>query len=98
MRKPSRYFAPYEDQKLWEKELARVKKLYPDDPGPEEFTDPDAYWREKDFDDPGAARTFADKHGTGDVIERVGITEYPEAPGVWEWTERPIPPAPEKTS
>lgn len=87
MDKPSRYFVPYEDQRLWQSELARVRRLYPDATAPEELTEPTNYWRDRDFNNLRSARAFAREVGT-EVYERVGIAPDPDAPGMWDYNEK----------
>jgi hypothetical protein len=87
MKKPARYYVPCEDEALWEKELARVKKLNPGVEEPEDLTEPTNYWVNRDFDELEAARQFAKEVGN-DVYERVGIEEDPLAPGMWDYEER----------
>ena len=83
MKKPSRYYCQYEDEKLWQKELARVKKLYPGVTGPEELTDPEAYWREMDFEELNAARKFAAEQVFPDVPHQQFDRDCPVCGAAW---------------
>lgn len=95
MKRPSRWFVPYEDQALFEKALARVNKEYPGAEEPRDLIDPVDYWRDRDFDDLEAARVFAKENGS-DVYERYGfedVTPRGDPPGLlWVWEERLVLP------
>lgn len=84
MIRPSRYVVWYESPALVE----AYKRRHPDDPDLSDASPSDT-WRGREFEDLADAWQFADTEGHGEVVERINVHEDPEAPGMWDWDEKP---------